>query len=88
MSDAIKKGLLEGGRVVVLAIISYLLTAGVLNAIVVATLGQNIDASIQVVIIGLITSVLRAIDKFLHEVAKAQGGVDTGILGTKGLTGF
>ena len=88
MSNAIKEALLEGGRVVLLAVISYLLTAGVIARVVVSTVGVHLDANLQLIITGAITSALRGIDKLLHEHAKDTGREKSGILGAKGLTGF
>lgn len=84
--ENIKQAILEGGRVVLLAIVSYLLTVGVVDTIVAQTIGGKLDASVTLIITGLITSALRGIDKFLHERGKE---IDkTGYLGIKGLTGF
>lgn len=84
--ENIKLGLLEGGRVVLLAVVSYLLTVGVVDTIIAQTIGGKLDASLTLIITGLITSGLRAVDKFLHERGKDND--NTGFLGQKGLTGF
>lgn len=83
MSTQLKKALLEGGRVVILTIVSYLLTEGVLATLIGAT-GLTIDPGVQLIIIGLLTSTLKSLDKYLHLSAESN----TGLLGEKGLTGF
>lgn len=86
MSAPIKEALLEGGRVVLLAVVSWLLTGVVLTNIVAAVVGTHLDANTQLIITGILTTGLRAVDKWLHE-----NGKDTdkaGMLGMKGLTGF
>lgn len=82
--EAKKEAFLEGGRVIVLALVSYLLTEGVLTLIVELIFGVRVDATGKAVITGLLTTVLRSIDKYLHELGKPK----TGILEEKGLTGF
>lgn len=82
----IKEAILEGGRVVLLAIVSYLLTVGVVDTLVAQFIGGKLDASITLIITGLITSGLRGVDKFLHERGKDND--NNGYLGTKGITGF
>lgn len=84
LPDSVKNGLLEGGRVILLAFVSYLLTMGVVDTIVAHTIGTKLDASLQLIITGLITSGLRGIDKWLHE----RSDKGTGFLQSKGLTGF
>lgn len=84
--ENIKQAILEAGRVVLLSIVSYLLTVGVIDTLVATLVGGRLDASLTLIITGLITSGLRAVDKFLHERGKAND--NPGYLGTKGLTGF
>lgn len=66
MSDAAKESLKELGRLILLAIISFLLTEGTLGLIFNA-LGLFIDPEIRLVVTGLLTTVLRTLDKYIHE---------------------
>lgn len=86
--NSLKEALLEGARVVMLAVVSFLLTVGVIDQVVLAWFGANLAPQMQVIVIGLFTSVLRGIDKWLHENAKDTGNADSGYLQSKGLTGF
>lgn len=79
-----QKALLEGARVIVLALVSYLLTEGVVAVIIEYVFGVRLDATVKTVIVGLITTVLKSIDKYLHLESEPR----TGLLGEKGLTGF
>lgn len=63
------EALKEGGRIFLLALVSYLLTEGILDAVV-AYFGGNLDAMTKAQIIGLATTALRALDKYLHEIGK------------------
>ncbi len=65
------EGLKELGRVVVLAVVSFALTEGVLNTVLLK-IGIVADPEIRLIIIGFLTSALRAVDKFLHEVGKGK----------------
>jgi hypothetical protein len=56
----------EGVRVVILAVISYLLTGVVLNNLLTVVLGSHLDPAIILYISGLLTAVLRGIEKELH----------------------
>lgn len=69
-SKSLLDALKEGGRLVLLALVSYLLTEGVLDAIV-GYFGVQLDAVTKVQIIGLATTGLRMLDKYLHEFGKA-----------------
>ena len=60
----------EGGRLLLLALVSYLLTAGVIDAVIVYFGGAQLDATTKVQLVGLITTGLRALDKYLHELGK------------------
>lgn len=82
----VKKAILEGLRVTLLGIVSYLLTDGVIATIVNTYLSIHLDATLTIIITGLITSALRSLDKWLHERGKENG--NTGFLGQKGITGF
>jgi len=67
---AFVEGLKELARVMILAVVSFALTEGVV-ALIVSKTGVVTDPEIKMVIIGLLTSVLRSIDKFMHETGKA-----------------
>lgn len=87
-SKAIIEGLKELGRVVILAIVSFALTEGVLDIILVK-FGVVTDPEVRLIIIGFLTSALRAVDKFFHESGKnkeAETG-EPSVL-TAGLTRF
>jgi len=84
MSNSIKEGLLEGGRVVLLAIVSYLLTEGVVALLVNQFIGVQVGPEVRIVAVGAVTSVLRGIDKWLHE----RAGREEGFLKQGGLTNF
>lgn len=79
------EALKEGGRVVLIAVVSYLLTEGVVLGLVNAT-GVQIDLATKTIAVGLLTTVLKSVDKMLHEQAKNTD--NKGYLGQKGLTGF
>ena len=81
--ESLLEAIKEGGRLVLLAFVSYLLTEGVLDAIV-AYFGGQLDAVTKVQIIGLATTALRALDKYMHELGKES---DNKTL-TRGLTQF
>lgn len=66
------EGLKELGRLVMLAVISYLLTAGVITAVI-AAFGVHMSPETQLIVIGFVTTVLKAIDKWLHETGKELG---------------
>jgi len=84
MNASLKEGLKEGARLVALATVSYLLTAGVLDAIVFYFIGSYIDPVIVVQITALLTAILRSADKYMHEAGKASENVSL----SKGLTRF
>lgn len=86
MSNPIKEAILEGGRVILLAVVSYLLTEGVIAGLVGTYTPITVDAGTKIIITGIVTSVLRAVDKALHEKGKEDN--NKGYLGEKGITGF
>lgn len=57
----------EAIRVIVLAVVSWLLTVGVLDNVITAFFGTKIDPTQTILISGFITSILRGIEKQLHE---------------------
>ena len=77
------EALKEIGRIVLLALIAYLLTEGVLDGIV-SYFGGSLDAITKAEIIGLATTLLRSLDKYLHEIGKQIG--DSKLVG--GITRF
>ena len=84
MNDSSKESLKEVGRLMLLGILSYLLTEGVVNSIVAYFVGTRLDAVTISYITGLLTVALRAADKKLHELGKDTGSETL----QKGLTQF
>lgn len=84
MNHSIIEATKEAGRLLLLAIVSYLLTEGVLDYILSYFLGVQIDTTTKVQVIAIITTLLRSIDKYLHETGKDSGSDSP----FKGLTGF
>jgi hypothetical protein len=80
--EAIKEPL----RYIELAVVSFLLTEGLLNTLISLFFGSRLSVEFVLLITGLLTSVLRGYDKFLHESSKVTG--KKGLLGEVGLTGF
>jgi hypothetical protein len=87
--SAIREGLKEGSRVIALAVVSYIITTGVISLLVEAILGAHVDPTTKLYIVGLVTTGLRSIDKWLHEVGKAKEEItgETSNL-TAGITRF
>ena len=73
--EHIKESVKEGLRVILLGVVSYLLTEGVVQTLVSHFLGMRLDASAQVIVVGLITSILRSIDKWLFESGTMNKGL-------------
>ncbi|MCK9371062.1 hypothetical protein M0R04_14215 [Candidatus Dojkabacteria bacterium] len=65
----------ETGRVVVLGAISYLLTEGVLVGLVDIIFGVKLDVASKLFIVGLVTSVLKGVDRQLHDSGLAEKGI-------------
>jgi hypothetical protein len=85
VTEAVKEPL----RYIELAVVSFLLTEGILNSLISLIFGARLSPELVLLITGILTSVLRGYDKFLHETAKAEPTKDNqGLLGVKGLTGF
>lgn len=84
MKNPAKEAVLEALRVISLAFISYLLISGVLETIIVLLFGEKIQPELKTLLIGLVTTILRAVDKFIHEFGKEKN--DFGL--SKGLTQF
>ena len=81
-SSPLVEGLKEVARLVLLAVVSWLLTGGI--DIVLASLGTGISPEFRVLFVAVITVILKAIDKFLHEKGKSEN--NTGYLGERGIT--
>lgn len=73
----------ELGRLVAAAVVSYLLTGVVLQGLVSAIFGQYLGTDLVVEVTALLTAVLKALDRHLHETNS-----DNKLLGEKGLFGF
>ncbi len=65
--EVLKQSLLEGGRLIVTALVSYLLTEGVLGFIVDRVFGIRIDPALKFQVTTALTLVLKSIDRALHE---------------------
>lgn len=65
----------EVGRVVLLAVISYLSTEVVVNQLLDLVGQGKLDSMSKLVLSGLILSVLRAFDKQLHDSGIAEKGL-------------
>lgn len=83
MNTEALKGFAELGRVAAMALVSYLLTEGVLGTVL-GAFGFHFTPEQKLVIVGLILSVLKAVDKWLHELGKSTGSDSL----TRGLTRF
>lgn len=62
-------------RVIVLAIIAYLLTEGVLGNLLDIVFGLKLDTATKLFMVGLVTSVLKGIDRQLHDSGIAEKGI-------------
>ncbi len=62
-------------RVVVLGALSYLLTEGVLNTLLDIVFGVKLDVQTKLFIVGFITSVLKGLDRQLHDSGVAVKGI-------------
>jgi hypothetical protein len=88
--DVLVESVKEAGRMALLGVVGYLLSAGVLESILNVVFGVSLSMEVKLMIAGFITTALKSADKWLHETAKNQP-VKTrkeGLLGEKGLTGF
>jgi hypothetical protein len=80
--DSVKEVL----RLILLAVVSYLLTEGVLSGLVFAVVGNKLSPTEVLFITGLITSVLKGLDKNIYLKQKAAGDAKSTTF--TGLTGF
>lgn len=85
----ILEALKEGARVVILGLVSWLLTVGVLDSIIGSLSGTYFDPTTKMILVGFITSILRSIDSWLHDMGKAKESItNEPSLMTAGLTRF
>lgn len=88
MSETLK----EAARLILMGVVSYLLTAGVLDMLLKTYFGTYLSPELLLQISGFVTLVLRTIDKWLHERQAEKNprteSIQKGFLGLKGLTGF
>jgi hypothetical protein len=78
------EGLKEAGRVALIAIVSWLLTEGVLNSLFVLIFKERMSSEAILMLVGVATSILKGWDKDRHLTGKIEG--DSTL--TKGLTQF
>ena len=72
MQDILK----EAGRIILLAVIAWLLTDQVINRVVdLVTLNYQLDMNLKLQITGVITTVLKSVDRWLHESKVAEKGI-------------
>lgn len=76
----------EFGRLVILSVISYFLTEGIIESLLQRFFAEGMDPQMKTMVVGLVVYVLRSVDKWMHETAKQTG--KEGLGGDKGLTGF
>jgi hypothetical protein len=74
----------ELGRLLLITLVSYLLTEGMLDIVINSLFGTRIDAFTKAQVVGIVLFILRTIDKYLHEKGKVEG--DPNLQG--GLTRF
>ena len=79
----IVEGLKEGLRIVILSVISYLLTDGVIQMIIELIWGAKMDATQVTLVSGLVLSVLKSIDKWAYKTDRTLIPLD----GSTGITG-
>ena len=84
MSNSLVEGIKELLRTVIMAAVSYLLTGSIISSIVQWLSGAALDMSAQIIVTGLITSILSGVDKWLHK-ANVRIPVVTPVLELKGL---
>lgn len=68
--DRISKieGLKDGFRTILATVVAYLLTEGVIALLIEWFAGKELSTEYKLVITGLITAVLKGIDKWVHKV--------------------
>lgn len=77
----------ELGRLLLLSVVSFLLSEGL--GLIIAIFGGNLSPETKILITGVLTYMLKALDRWLHEIGKETEEI-TGekSLLTKGLTRF
>lgn len=75
------EGLKEGLRVVILGVVSYLITDGVVQSLIMWLFGSKMDAAQMTMVTGLVLSILKSIDKWLYKT-------DRTIIPLEGATGI
>ena len=83
MNTEALQGAKELGRIVAISIVSYLLTEGVVGGLL-GVVGLRLTPEMKLVIVGVLLSVLKAVDKWLHELGKSTGNDSM----SRGLTRF
>lgn len=87
--NPVKEAVKEPLRYIELAVVSFLLTEGIISTLISLIIGNRLSPELVLIITGFLTSVLRGYDKFLHVTAKSEPTkTNQGLLGIKGLTGF
>lgn len=71
MNNSLLEALKEPARLIALAIVSWLLTEGV--GLAMTAFGAKLDDTTKLLITGILTSALRGLDKYLHEIGKDSG---------------
>lgn len=87
MSKALLEAIKEPIRYLVLAVLSWLLTAGVVAQLV-EQLGGSLDVQTRALIVAGLLAVLRGVDKYLHELGKEKSTARTQSNLVGGLTRF
>lgn len=72
--ETFKKTLLEFGRVVLIGVVSWLLTDTVI-ANLVNQFGANLSLEVRLLITGGLSTIVKSIDRGLHESGMAEKGL-------------
>ena len=75
MSKSLTEALKRGARVLILAIVSYLGTTGVLAGLVAWFTGNSMDIKTQAEVTTVLTTLLTILDSYLHESGVAEKGL-------------
>jgi hypothetical protein len=78
------EGLKEGLRIVILSVVSYLLTDGVIQTVIGWLWGGKMDATQITLVSGLVLSVLKSIDKWAYKTDRTIIPLE----GSTGITGI
>lgn len=82
MSNHLIEAVKEPLRLMALALVSWLITEGV--GLALKAFGAQLTPEVQLIITGALISLLRGLDKYLHELGKENGDA----VMTKGLVRF